>query len=52
VKPDGETIILWMSRDQRLHDNHAVIFAQRLAKARGLKFKIVFNLVPTFLDGA
>lgn len=50
LKEGGECVVLWMSRDQRLYDNHAVTFAQRLAKEKGLKFKIVFNLVPKFLE--
>ena len=50
LKADGQCVVLWMSRDQRLYDNHAVTFAQRLAKEKGLKFKIVFNLVPKFLE--
>lgn len=50
LKADGQCVVLWMSRDQRLHDNHAVTFAQRLAKEKGLRFKIVFNLVPKFLE--
>eukprot|EP00605_Chrysophyceae_sp_TOSAG23-4_P002135 GSChrysophyteH1.ASY1.ANO1.2362.1 assembled CDS len=39
-----------MSRDQRAVDNHAIVYAQGLAQAQGVPLKVVFNLVPKFLD--
>ena len=50
---DGEKkrgpVIYWMSRDQRVHDNWALLFAQNLAKENNSELAIVFNLVPDFL---
>ena len=43
-------IAYWMSRDQRLHDNWAVYFAQQLAEEKKENFCIVFCLVPNFLE--
>ncbi len=43
-------IVYWMSRDQRLHDNWAVYFAQQLANEKKENFCIVFCLVPNFLE--
>ena len=40
----------WMSRDQRVQDNWAAIFAQKLAKENNLPLHVVFCLVPKFLD--
>ncbi len=43
-------IAYWMSRDQRLHDNWAVYFAQQLADEKKENFCIVLCLVPNFLE--
>jgi deoxyribodipyrimidine photo-lyase len=43
-------IIYWMSRDQRAHDNWALLFAQQLALEKKKPFCVVFNLVPDFLE--
>ncbi len=43
-------IVYWMSRDQRIEDNWAVIFGLELAKEKNQPFVIVFNLVKSFLD--
>lgn len=43
-------VIYWMSRDQRVHDNWALLFAQELAEERKKNLAVVFNLVPTFLE--
>ncbi|HPU24229.1 MAG TPA: deoxyribodipyrimidine photo-lyase [Candidatus Kapabacteria bacterium] len=40
---DGE-IIYWMSRDQRVEDNWAMVYANNLAKENGRKFKVIFTL--------
>ncbi len=45
-------IVYWMSRDQRIEDNWAIIFGLELAKDRNQPFIIVFNLVKTFLDAS
>ncbi len=43
-------IAYWMSRDQKLHDNWAVYFAQQLAQEKKENFCIVFCLVSNFLE--
>jgi len=43
-------IIYWMSRDQRVQDNWALIFAQELALERREPLVVVFVLVPRFLE--
>ena len=43
-------IIYWMSRDQRAHDNWALLFAQQLASEKKLPQAVIFNLVPNFLE--
>lgn len=48
--PDNSQIILyWMSRDQRVQDNWAMLYAQRLALKQQLPLHVAFCLVPTFL---
>ena len=41
-------IIYWMSRDQRLADNWALLYAQEVALERKVPLGIVFCLVPEF----
>lgn len=43
-------VIYWMSRDQRVHDNWALIFSQKLALEKHKPLAVVFNLVPDFLE--
>jgi deoxyribodipyrimidine photo-lyase len=43
-------VIYWMSRDQRVHDNWALLFSQQLAIEKKESAAVVFNLVPEFLD--
>jgi len=43
-------LIYWMSRDQRVHDNWALIYAQKLAVEKKKPLVVVFNLVPDFLE--
>jgi len=43
-------IIYWMSRDQRVHDNWALLYAQQLALEKKLPLAVVFNLVSDFLE--
>lgn len=45
-------IIYWMSRDQRVHDNWALLFAQHLALEKKSPLIVLFNLVPSFLGAA
>lgn len=47
----GKSVIYWMSRDQRADDNWALLYAHYLAaELGGLPVKVVFNLVPKFLE--
>jgi deoxyribodipyrimidine photo-lyase len=48
--PDGRCVVYWMSRDQRVRDNWALLEASRLAQAKGAVLRVVFCLVPKFLD--
>jgi len=43
-------VIYWMSRDQRAHDNWALLFAQKLALEKKRNLAVTFSLVPEFLD--
>ncbi|KPU77038.1 uncharacterized protein Dana_GF13637, isoform B [Drosophila ananassae] len=43
-------VIYWMSRDGRVQDNWALLFAQRLALKLELPLAVVFCLVPKFLN--
>ncbi len=40
----------WLSRDQRVSYNHALLHAQKLAIEFKSKLFVVFNIVPEFLD--
>lgn len=48
-EPTGP-IIYWMSRDQRVHGNWALLYAQQLAEENNLPLSVVFCLTPKFLD--
>ncbi len=43
-------VVYWMSRDQRMNDNWALLFAQDLAVKQKVPLLVVFSLVPTFLN--
>jgi deoxyribodipyrimidine photo-lyase len=43
-------VIYWMSRDQRMHDNWALLFAQNLALEIKEPLIVVFCLLPGFLS--
>lgn len=43
-------VIYWMSRDQRVHGNWALLYAQELALENNLSLSVVFSLSPKFLD--
>ncbi len=45
-------IIYWMSRDQRVHDNWALLYAQELAEKNRTSPAVIFNLVPDFLEAS
>jgi deoxyribodipyrimidine photo-lyase len=42
-------IVYWMSRDQRVHDNWVLVFAQEMALERKVPLIVVFCLLPEFL---
>ncbi|MCW5854184.1 MAG: deoxyribodipyrimidine photo-lyase, partial [Anaerolineae bacterium] len=48
-RPDGRVVLYWMSRDQRAHDNWALLYAQQWATDLHLPLRVVFTLTPTFL---
>jgi deoxyribodipyrimidine photo-lyase len=43
-------VVYWMSRDQRVNDNWALLFAQELALERKVPLGVVFSLAPRFLN--
>ena len=43
-------VVYWMSRDQRVNDNWALLFAQELALERKVSLGVVFCLAPSFLN--
>lgn len=45
-------VVYWMSRDQRVHDNWALLYAQHLAQERQVPLLVVFCLAPAFLGAA
>jgi deoxyribodipyrimidine photo-lyase len=45
-------VVYWMSRDQRVRDNWALLFAQEHALQRKSALIVVFCLVPEFLNAA
>ena len=47
--PNGP-VIYWMSRDQRVKDNWALIYASELCKKYNLPLAVVFSLNSKFLD--
>jgi len=44
----GKDVLYWMNRDQRVHDNWALIYALDLAEGKGGKVKVIFCLLPEF----
>lgn len=42
-------VVYWMSRDQRLADNWALLYAQQIATEHKMPLAIVFCLVPEYL---
>jgi deoxyribodipyrimidine photo-lyase len=42
-------VVYWMSREQRIKDNWAILYAQELAMERKAPLLVVFALVPQFL---
>ncbi len=46
----GGPVVYWMSRDQRVHDNWALLYAQELAMRNDVTLTVIFCLSPRFLD--
>ncbi len=49
-KETSGAVAYWMSRDQRVADNWALLFAQELALKRKASFVVVFSAAPHFLN--
>ncbi|RUS74619.1 hypothetical protein EGW08_017623 [Elysia chlorotica] len=47
---DSNGVVYWMSRDQRVQDNWAFLYAQRLAMKLEVPLHVCFCLVPKYLD--
>ncbi len=45
-------VIYWMQRDQRVHDNWALLYAQETALSRNVPLYVVFCLAGKFADAA
>jgi deoxyribodipyrimidine photo-lyase len=45
-------IVYWMSRDMRVRDNWALVYAQEVAKRHKTGVIVVYNLVTSFLGGS
>ncbi len=43
-------VVYWMSRDQRVADNWALLYAKKLADETRSPLAVIFNLAPEFLD--
>lgn len=50
VKESGKGVVYWMSRDARVQDNWAFLFAQKLALKNKIPLIVCFCLVTKFLD--
>ncbi len=52
LKKESQTkgpVIYWMSRDQRVNDNWALLYAKELAQKHDSHLAVAFCLVPQFL---
>jgi deoxyribodipyrimidine photo-lyase len=49
ARPGPGPVVYWMSRDQRVRDNWALLYAQELALSWGQPLGVVFCLAPGFL---
>jgi deoxyribodipyrimidine photo-lyase len=44
------SVVYWMSREQRVQDNWSLLYAQQLAIEHNAQLRVVFCLVPKYLD--
>jgi len=51
-QPRNGAVIYWMSRDQRVRDNWALLYALELARTAHVAVAVVFCLVSEFLNAA
>ena len=49
---NGGPVLYWMNRDQRVHDNWALLYAKELADTYEVPLVVLFNLAPGFLGGS
>ncbi len=49
AKENSSAVVYWMSRDQRVDDNWAFLYAQEIAIKRKVPLAVLFCLVPEFL---
>lgn len=49
---EGDYIIYWMNREQRVNDNLCIYYGLFLSKKYNKKFGILFNIFPSFLDAS
>ncbi|XP_026486628.1 deoxyribodipyrimidine photo-lyase isoform X1 [Vanessa tameamea] len=52
VADDCEGIVYWMSRDSRVQDNWAFLFAQKLALKNKVPLHVCFCLIAKYLDAS
>lgn len=50
VKESSNGVLYWMFRDQRVQDNWAFLFAQKLALKNKVPLHVCFVILPKFLD--
>jgi len=48
--PDGESVLYWMSREQRAEDNWSLLNARELAQQKGVPVVVAFNLADSYCD--
>ncbi|MEO2191385.1 MAG: deoxyribodipyrimidine photo-lyase, partial [bacterium] len=50
--PQGSSgpVLYWMSREQRVEDNWALLYAVEQAREQSAQVAVVFNLVPEFMN--
>jgi len=49
---EGDYIIYWMNRGQRVNDNLCIYYGLLLSQKYNKKFGILFNIFPSFLDAS
>lgn len=47
----GGPVLYWMSRDMRVHDNWALLYAQQVAREHNVPFGVVYNLKSEYIGG-